>query len=468
MSPAAGPAAGPVPRRAPGLWEGYGVEIEMMIVDRESLDVRAVADRLFELQGWAPGAGENRRGREGREDDGDSGSGGGSTAVPGDDPTPRVEAGSDVVLEAASDLVVEGVGWSNEVALHVLELKTPGPVSGLDGIARAFQRSVNRANSVLEELGCRLLPGGMHPWMDPGREFRMWPHEYTEVYRTFDRIFGCRGHGWSNLQSTHVNLSFSDDREFELLHEAVRLVLPVVPALAASSPVVDGRVGPALDSRMVAYRGHARRVPSVTGSLVPESVRSEAEYRSRILEPLYRDLAPVDPEGVLHHEWVNARGAIARFGRGSVEIRVIDAQESPRMDLAVVAAVTAAVRRVADVLEAEGARGGGGDDGGGGGAPVAVGAGPGGPGASTEELALLMDRTVRSGRGTKLEPFSRELYRRVLDLPTAPGSVGDVWEGFLSGSPVRSQESGSPGWHGWEEPLRVILEEGNLAERILG
>ena len=45
---------------------------------------------------------------------------------------------------------------------------------------------------------------------------------------------------------------------------------------------------------------------------------------------------------MLQDEFLNARGAIARFGRGSIEIRVIDIQECPAADLSVLQ-VTAAV-----------------------------------------------------------------------------------------------------------------------------
>ena len=51
----------------------------------------------------------------------------------------------------------------------------------------------------------------------------------------------------------------------------------------------------------------------MTGAVVPEPIGSIGEYHERVLEPIYADLAPHDPEGVLRHEWVNARGAIARF-----------------------------------------------------------------------------------------------------------------------------------------------------------
>jgi gamma-glutamyl:cysteine ligase YbdK (ATP-grasp superfamily) len=54
---------------------------------------------------------------------------------------------------------------------------------------------------------------------------------------------------------------------------------------------------------------------------------------------MYRAVAPYDPEGVLQYEWLNARGAIARFDRNAIEIRVIDTQECPAMDVAIAAII---------------------------------------------------------------------------------------------------------------------------------
>ena len=291
-----------------GLFEGTGVEIEYMIVDRTSLDVLPVCDRLM----------------------------------------------ASVAGEEVADLERGRVAWSNELALHVLELKTNGPAPSLGGLAGVFHAEVVTANEALAgvpaegETGGVLLPGGVHPWMDPLRETTLWPHEYNEVYRTFDRIFGCKGHGWSNLQSTHINLPFANDEEFRRLHAAIRVVLPLVPALAASSPFLDGQVQPALDARLEAYRDNARRIPQVAGLVIPEPVESEQEYRDVILQPLYDALSSLDPEGTLRHEWANARGAIARFERGAIEIRVIDAQECPTADFAVVSLVLAVVRALAE------------------------------------------------------------------------------------------------------------------------
>jgi len=168
------------------------------------------------------------------------------------------------------------------------------------------------------------------------------------IYETYDRIFGCGGHGWANIQSTHLNLAFGDDAGFDRLHTAIRLVLPILGALAASSPVVAGKLSGALDTRLTYYGGNQKRVPSISGRVIPEAARSPRQYRAEILETMYRDMAELDPEGVIRHEWLNSRGAIARFDRGSIEIRLIDLQECPTADLAIVALLVAVIRALVE------------------------------------------------------------------------------------------------------------------------
>jgi len=280
------------------LLDQFGLELEYMIVDAETLDVLPVADRVLAAQ-----AGE----------------------ITGD-----VECGA--------------ACWSNELVLHVIELKTNGPVRTLAGLPELFAEQVRAINAHLAPLGGRLMPSAMHPWMDPLTQTRLWPHENSPVYEAFNRIFGCQGHGWSNLQSMHINLPFEGDEEFGRLHAGIRLILPILPALAASSPFVEGRATGLMDNRLSAYRTNCAKIPSLTGNVIPEPVFQIAEYKSQVLERCYRDLAPHDPEGILQDEWVNARGAIARFHRNTIEIRLIDVQESPLADVAVASAVIGVIR----------------------------------------------------------------------------------------------------------------------------
>jgi len=284
------------------LFEVVGLELEYMIVDRESLDVRPIADELI-----------------------------------------RAECG-----RIESEIDCGAIAWSNELVLHVIELKTRGPARELAGLDAAFQQNVERIDRHLAPLGARLLPSGMHPWMDPERELRLWPHEHSAVYASFDRIFDCRGHGWANLQSVHINLPFAGDDEFGRLHAAIRVLLPLLPALSASSPYQAGRATGLFDTRLEHYALNSRRLPSVAGAVVPEPVFTRRDYEERILAPIYRELAPHDPEGVLRHEWVNARGCIARFERSAIEIRVLDVAESPRVDVAIADAIVEMLRALVE------------------------------------------------------------------------------------------------------------------------
>jgi len=281
---------------------GYGIELEYMIVDRQDLSARPLAE---------------------------------------------------VLLQDAQGAIVNEVdhgplAWSNELVMHVVELKTNGPAGSLDGLSGLFHAAVLEINRRLGEYGAQLLPTAMHPLFDPDRETRLWPHGQNEIYAAYDRIFGCRGHGWSNLQSMHINLPFHDDEEFRRLHAAIRVVLPLIPALAASSPLEQGRRAPWLNNRLRYYRDNQRSIPEISGAVIPEAVDGMADYHQRILEPMYRAIAPYDSEEILADDWLNSRAAIARFERQTIEIRIIDLQECPRADLAVAEAVVALVRAFYD------------------------------------------------------------------------------------------------------------------------
>ncbi len=280
------------------------------------------------------------------------------------------------------------------------------------------------------------MPSAMHPWMDPCRETRLWPHGDSDIYQAYDRIFGCRGHGWANLQSVHLNLPFQGDEEFARLHAAVRLLLPILPALAASSPIVEGKLTGFLDSRLEVYRLNQKRIPSITGRVIPEPVFSRAEYLRVILGQLYRDISPHDPEGLLRHEWLNSRGAIARFARDTIEIRLLDIQECPRADLAVLALLAAVLKALA--AEAW--------------LPLSE-----QMAWEAEQLEPLLLRTIREGEGAFLDDGR---YLSAFGFPGERCRAGELWRHLAS-------EFYAPGSVEEGEALGVILERGPLARRLL-
>jgi len=375
------------------LFEATGIELEYMIVSNDSLSVRPIADELLK----------------------------------------EVGGGYDLEVELGD------VAWSNELALHVIEMKTNGPRASLHGLAKLFQEHVGKMHELLAPHSARLLGTAMHPWMDPHEELRLWPHENDIIYQTFHRIFDCRGHGWANLQSMHINLPFANDDEFARLHAAIRLILPLLPGLAASSPFMDGRLSSDLDARLAVYRTNARRVPSVSGLVVPEPVYTRHEYEHGLLRGIYDDLAPLDPQGILHHEWVNARGCIARFDRMAIEIRVLDVQECPRADVAIAGAVIAVVRALVDEAWSSTRDQQGWDE---------------------RELAAVLADGIRGADEAVIR------NRRLLDAFGYPergaARLGELWQHL-----VESVVARDPGYADWQEALALIIGQGCLARRIV-
>lgn len=234
-----------------------------------------------------------------------------------------------------SDVENGEIEWSNELVAHVVELKTNGPAKDLENLDELFADNVREINSLLEEFGSRLLPTAAHPMMHPDTETVLWQHHYSRIYALYNRIFDCRGHGWSNVQSMHINLPFFDDAEFERLHAAVRLLLPIMPALSASSPIFEGKFTGFKDARMEVYKTNQKEIPQMTGKLIPEAVFNKDDYFEKIFKPINEAIKPHDTENILDHHFLNSRGAIARFDRKAIELRVIDIQECPKADLAI-------------------------------------------------------------------------------------------------------------------------------------
>lgn len=371
------------PPPALSAFSACGIELEYMIVDRERLSVLPVADRLL----------------------GESG---------------EVDRGL--------------LGWSNELVLHVLEIKNRQPAASLDGLPDAFQSEVRELNRQLQAMHAQLMPGAMHPWMDPRTETRLWPHDHHGIYRAYERIFDTRSQGWANLQSMHINLPFADEREFVRLHAAVRLALPILPALAASSPFAEGRRSGWADYRMRVYCDNAQAFPSIAGMVIPETITSLHAYRERILAPMFRDIAPHDSHGLLQQEWLNSRGAIARFDRNAIEIRVIDTQECPRADLAIAGAAIALVRMLYDAGETD---------------LVAQQEMP------TTTLAAILQDCIRDA---ELALVDHPHYLRLLGAAAESCTARNLWEKLMERMPEAERES---------EVLHALLRHGPLARRLM-
>lgn len=374
------------------LFEKFGIELEYMIVGRRDGRVAPVADRIMIAQCGEP----------------------------------------------VNDCNIGSCEVSNELAAHVFELKTPGPSADLSQLESDFVEAIGLTNEILGRYDCELLPGPMHPTMDPATESTTWAHGGREIYEIYDRIFDCRGHGWFNLQSCHINLPYQGDDEFALLHSAILLVLPILPALTAGSPFKESHITGFLDTRLETYQFNQKRCPLIAGDIIPEAVFSEQEYREKILAPMYAQIAPLDSEGLLQQEWLNSRGAIARFERSAIEIRLLDVQECPAADLALASLIIETIRHLV-IAAPERLRGW----------------------ALTSPTRLRRDqlsRVIRAGFGA---PLILPEVREAFELPDSVRTVGDFWKRIFQALPLDGLSGAQ------REIVAAIFRHGNLATRQL-
>lgn len=379
------------------LFQATGVELEYMIVSTADGRIMPLADKLL----------------------------------------PQAAKGGDAADELDARPVGDGLAISNELAAHVIELKTEPPSSDLSLLPKPMQAAITKINQTLAPYNARLCPGGMHPLMHPGQG-ELWPYGCRDIYNAYDRIFNCSGHGWVNLQSTHLNFPFAGDDEFGLLHGAIILLLPVLHALSAASPFCEGLASGYVNTRMLIYAGNQRRCPQIAGDIIPGTAYTRNEYQQTILNPVYQAIAPHDPDGILQYEWLNSRGAIARFDRGAIEIRTLDNQECPLMDLA----IADLIKRSLQFLTSEGI------------ARL----------KSLLELDSHKDRVDQYQAGVRLGQKADLKLRALRVLTGSPldSSVGGWWQLWLE---EMQRNTSQPDV--FTDAIQYILEHGTLAERML-
>lgn len=367
-----------------------GIEIEYMLVDKDSLDIRPQSDLIL-------------------------------SALAGEPLVNEVKLGD--------------IAISNELVMHVLELKNNGPKPPTAPIHQYFQNAILKLQPFLEEHNLLFLPTGAHPWMDPLTETVRWPHGSSHaVYKQFDAIFNCQGHGWANLQSMHVNLPYANQQEFSQLHNLIRLLLPLLPSLAASSPLLDGKITGLLDSRLYFYSRNQQRIPSISGDIIPEFIKTEEEYQCKILTPMFNDINPYDPEGILQHQWLNSRAAIPKFDHKAIEIRILDSQECVSADIAIAMAIHAILKHWLTssnyYLDKP---------------------------CDTRRLKQIFYQSI--GKGLALQIDDAELMNQ-WQLPYRIATLREIWSQLIENISSELDEE-------QQLALELILSQGNLSERIL-
>jgi gamma-glutamyl:cysteine ligase YbdK (ATP-grasp superfamily) len=234
--------------------------------------------------------------------------------------------------------------FGKEMQLHVMELKANLPFKSPIEFEETMQNAITSLTSIVKKYGASLLGTGMHPLMQL-KDTAIWPHYHKKIYDEYGKIFDLTQHGWLNIQSFHLNLPYQTEFDGVQIHNQLTNLLAYLPAIAASSPIYEGKKGPNIDNRLQFYKINQKEIPSVTGEVIPEYVTSFNHYKHDVIERYSRDLAKVGAsKTLLNREWVNSRGVIFRFDRCALEVRVMDEQECIKSDVALSCFVRAAVR----------------------------------------------------------------------------------------------------------------------------
>ena len=337
--------------------------------------------------------------------------------------------------ELKADIENGDIAWSNELVAHVIELKTNGPTKNTDDLAEKFHANILEIDALLQPLNLQLLGSASHPLMHPDTDTELWKHSYSEVYALYNTIFNCKGHGWSNVQSTHINLPFYDDTEFEKLHAAIRIILPLLPGLCASSPILEGKITGFKDTRLEFYKTNQKEIPELTGMVIPERVFSKLDYYATIFEPIKKAIRPFDKDKILDQHFLNSRGAIARFDRSAIEIRLMDIQECPKADIAICALVIAVLKALVNKdfcsLQAQ-------------------------KRWTKEELFPIFNDAIKHAENSEIINLE---YLELFGIKKV-STVNDVWKQLYLAVKPKLHKS-------HYEAIEFILEEGTLATRIL-
>jgi carboxylate-amine ligase len=240
---------------------------------------------------------------------------------------PRFEELRDAAI--AHDPVL-GESITGELISSEIEIVSGPGASFADALARQRERRL-RLFALACEQGAALAATGTHPWAD----YRKQSIIDTEHYRRVEQ--GLKYVAWrNNTFSLHVHVGVNDIDRAVRICDRLRPVLPLLLAVSANSPYLDGR-----DSGL-----HSARTQSFTRNFprcgIPDAFGGWSAYRDYI-EFLVRTRSIVEFTQV----WWSVR---PHFRFGTVEVRICDAQstvaESESLAGLMVACVAQAARDV--------------------------------------------------------------------------------------------------------------------------
>jgi carboxylate-amine ligase len=224
-------------------------------------------------------------------------------------------------------------GITGELISSEIEIVSGVGVDLHDALARQHERR-RRLFALAAAQGVALGATGTHPWAD----YREQPIIDTAHYRRVEE--GLKYVAWrNNTFSLHVHVGVHGADRAVKVCDRLRGVLPLLLAVSANSPYLDGR-----DTGL-----QSARTQSFTKSFprcgVPDAFGGWAAYREYI-ELLVRTSSIVEFTQV----WWSVR---PHFRFGTVEVRICDAQSTAQESDALVALMVACIAQAARDVDEE-------------------------------------------------------------------------------------------------------------------
>jgi glutamate---cysteine ligase / carboxylate-amine ligase len=240
------------------------------------------------------------------------------------DLTPRFDELRDAA-RAGDPLLHEGI--TGELISSEIEIVSGPGVNLHDALVRQRERR-RRLFALAERHGVALGATGTHPWADYREQAIIDTDHYRRVGDDLKYV------AWrNNTFSMHVHVGMRDIDRAVRVCDRLRPLLPLLLAISANSPYLDGR-----DSGL-----HSARTQSFTRSFprcgVPDAFGGWESYREYI-ELLLATNSIVEFTQV----WWSVR---PHFGFGTVEVRICDAQTTASESEALAALIVACVAQAA-------------------------------------------------------------------------------------------------------------------------
>ena len=236
---------------------------------------------------------------------------------------PRFEELRDAA--AADPVLAESI--SGELISSEIEIRS-GRCENLVEALLAQRDRRRRLFALAEERGVALGSTGTHPWAD----YREQPIIDTEHYRRVEE--GLKYVAWrNNTFSVHAHVGIRDADRAVAVCDRLRPVLPLLLAISANSPFLEGR-----DTGL-----HSMRSQIFTKSFprcgIPDAFGSWESY-AQYIDFLVRTRSIVEYTQV----WWSVR---PHFSFGTVEVRICDAQATAAESEALAALIVACVAQAA-------------------------------------------------------------------------------------------------------------------------